>query len=301
MTVVMMMFSHYSDCFSFLHIKPFIALWCASLKFHETIDFLQYRKPNDAMRTNTHTQVICDKNAKMECMFGWNYVYFSISCRAFMFAKVNTPYTCTVHTHVWMHNVHSPVTWLCHIFVAMQLQFYPAYHPLDQCKCRETVFPYLSKSRDSCWCREQLPLLFQLKQRHRTCHGTYISHHFNILCTAGFLRSRILNTMWSVWNVYWWYAQNRSTSCYCMCGARASKIESISTKLSLSSCLWLLTVWVSLSLSFSLGCSLSLSFPRIRIQHVRSIYRPILFWLIPLNVLSVCRCVLLLLHSLHAF
>lgn len=123
----------------------------------------------------------------------------------------------------------------CAIYLLpMQLQFYPAYHPLNQCKCRETVFPYLSKSRDSCWCREQLPLLFQLKQRHRTCHGTYISHHFNILCTAGFLRSRILNTMWSVWNVYWWYAQNRSTSCYCMCGARASKIESISTKLSLS-------------------------------------------------------------------
>lgn len=139
--------------------------------------------------------------------------------------------------------------------------FYPAYHPLNQCKCRETVFPYLLKSRDSCWCREQLPLLFQFKQRHRTCHGTYISHHFNILCTAGFLRSRILNTMWSVWNVYWWYAQNRSTSCYCMCGARASKIESNFIKLSLSSCVWL-TVWVSLSLS----CSLALSpflFPEI--------------------------------------
>lgn len=164
--------------------------------------------------------------------------------------------------------------------------FYPAYHPLNQCKCRETVFPYLLKSRDSCWCREQLPLLFQFKQRHRTCHGTYISHHFNILCTAGFLRSRILNTMWSVWNVYWWYAQNRSTSCYCMCGARASKIESNFIKLSLSSCVWL-TVWVSLSLSCLLARSLSLSFPRNRIQHVRSIYRPI-FVLVDFTECALC-------------
>lgn len=58
---------------------------------------------------------------------------------------------------------------------------------------------------------------------------------------------------------------------------------------------------VSEPFSLLLARSLSLSFPRNRIQHVRSIYRPILFWLISLNVLSVCRCVLLLLHSLHAF
>lgn len=141
----------------------------------------------------THIHDICDKNAKMECMFGWNYVYFSISCRTFMFTK----WALRTHAHTCvMQNMHSPVTWLCHLFVAMQLHFILLIILLNRCKCRETVFFYLSKLRDSCWCREQLPLLFQLKQRHRTCHGTYISHHFKI-----FMYSRIPALAYSEHNV----------------------------------------------------------------------------------------------------
>lgn len=149
-------------------------------------------------------------NAKMQCMFSWNYVYFSIN---------STPHRTALHC-IHLRKVHrcvqcamcnSPVTWMCQLFVATA--FYPSILIILWLgwQVPRNRFVLFNWSRESLVGGKRLPLSVNASI---FCLNVMELGHFMWICYCiglEFALALYQTQCVELWNVYWWYAQNEST------------------------------------------------------------------------------------------